>query len=57
MSQLNLPTTKKWKTEKKLKKLKTDMLRSVNKQSVDSVQSVLKKKRKAAGGMDLQKRF
>ena len=57
MSQLNLPTTKKWKTEQKIKKLKTDMLRSVNKQSVDSVQSVLKKKRKAAGGMDLQKRF
>jgi len=57
MSQLNLPTTKKWKTEKIKKKIKTDMLRSVNKQSVDSVQSVLKKKRKAAGGMDLQKRF
>jgi len=38
------PTTTKWKTEKKLKSKKTDMLRrSVGKQSVESV---LKKTRK-----------
>ena len=35
------PTTKKWKTEK------VDMLRSNGKQSGESVESVLKKKRKA----------
>jgi len=51
MSQLNLPqgktTTKKWKTEKKLKSKKTNMLRCNSKQSGESGQSVLKKKRKA----------
>jgi len=43
------PTTEKWKTEK-LKSKKTDMLRSISKQSAESVESVLKKKRKAAVG-------
>ena len=40
------PTTKKWKKEK----LKTDMLRSIGKNSEESAESVLKKKRKAAVG-------
>jgi len=44
------PTTKKWKTEKKLKSKKTDMLRSIGKQSTESVESVLKKKRNATEG-------
>ena len=44
------PTTKKWKTEKKLKSNKTDMLRSIGKQSGESVESVLEKKRKATVG-------
>jgi len=43
------PTTKTWKTEK-LESKKTDMLRSVGEQSGESVESVLKKKRKAAVG-------
>jgi len=50
VSQLNLPhfepTTKKWRTEK-LKSKKTDILRSIGKQSGKSVKSVLEKKRKA----------
>jgi len=37
------PTTKKWKTEK-LRSKKTDMLRSMGKQSGESVESVLEKK-------------
>jgi len=37
------PTTKKWKTEK-LRGKKTDMLRSMGKQSGESVESVLEKK-------------
>jgi len=45
------PKAKKWKTEK----VKTDMLRSIGKRYGESVQSVLKKKRKAAVGI-LQKR-
>jgi len=52
ISQLNLPhgtKTKKWKTEK-LKSKKTDMLRSIGKQSEESVESVLKKKREATVG-------
>jgi len=53
MSQLNLyhtePTTKKWKNGKTT----TDMLRSISKQSRESVESVTKKKR---NGWDLQKR-
>jgi len=48
MSQLNLPhfepTTKKWRTEKSKK---TDILRSIGKQSGKCVKSVLGKKRKA----------
>jgi len=36
------PTTKMWKTEK-LKSKKTDMLRSISKQLVESMESVLKK--------------
>jgi len=39
-------STKKWKTEK----LKTDMVRSIGKQSGESVESVRKKKRKATVG-------
>jgi len=56
--QLSLPhgtDTEKWKTEK-LKRKKTDMLRSISKQSGESVESVLKKKKKGCGGKDLQKR-
>jgi len=36
--------------QKKLKGKKTDMLRSIGKQSGESVESVLKKKRKATVG-------
>jgi len=43
------PTTEKWKTEK-LKKLKTGILTSIGEQSGESVESVLKKKRKATVG-------
>jgi len=43
------PTTKKWKN-KKSKNLKKWMLRTISKQSRESVESVLKKKRKAALG-------
>ena len=43
------PTSNKWKTEKR-KSIKTDMLRSIGKQSGESVESVLKKKRKATVG-------
>jgi len=39
------PTTKKWKTEK-LKSNKPDMLRSIDWQSIESVETVLKKKRR-----------
>jgi len=39
-------TKKKWKKEK-LKSKKTDMLRSIGKESWESVESVLKKKTKA----------
>jgi len=41
------PTTKKWKNRKTEKQKKTDMLRSIGKQSGESVESVPKKKRKA----------
>jgi len=50
--QLNLPhgtKLKKWKREK-LKSQKPDMLRSIGKQSGESMKSVLKKKRKVAVG-------
>jgi len=50
------PTNEKWKTEKLKSKKKTDMLRSIGKQSGESVESVWKKKRKRCGGKDLQKR-
>jgi len=43
------PTTKKWKTEK-LKSKKPDMLRSIGKQSWESVESVSKKKKKVTVG-------
>jgi len=43
------PTSNKWKTEKR-KSIKTDMLRSIGKQSGESVESVLEKKRKATVG-------
>jgi len=42
------PKTKKWKKEEL--KAKTDMLRNISKQSRESVQSVLKKNRKATVG-------
>jgi len=42
-------TTKKWRTEK-LKTERTDMLRSIGKQSGESVESGRKKKRKATVG-------
>ena len=48
------PTTKKWQTEK-IKSKKTDMLRSIGKQSGKSVESARKKK-EGHGGKDLQKR-
>ena len=43
------PETKRWRTAK-TKKYKTDMLRSIRKQSGESAQSVMKKKRKATVG-------
>ena len=43
------PTTKMWRTGK-LKTKKTDMLRSIGKQSREFVKSVRKKKRKATVG-------
>ena len=49
-----MPTTKKWKTEKKLEIKKTGVLRSIGKQSGESEESVPKKK-KSYGGKDLQK--
>ena len=48
-------TTKRWKTEK-VKCKKTDKLRSIGKQSRESTESVLKKKREGYSGKDLQKR-
>jgi len=42
-------TTKRWKTEK-VKCKKTDMLRSIGKQSRESAESVQKKNRKATLG-------
>jgi len=52
MGQLNLPHGTKLKRVKnrKTKKAKTDMLRSIGKQSGESVESVPKKKRKATLG-------
>ena len=40
----------------KKQKVKTDKLRGISKQSGESVESVLKKKREGYGGKDLQKR-
>jgi len=42
--------------KKKLKSKNTDMLRSIGKQSGESVESVRKKKRKATAGRIFQKR-
>jgi len=57
-SQLSLPHGTKLKKSKraKPKSKKTDMLRSIGKLSGESVESVLKKKRKGYGGKDLQKK-
>jgi len=44
-----------WKTGK-LNSKKTNMLRSIVKQSGESVESVLKKKNEGYGGKDLQKK-
>jgi len=41
----------------KLKSKKTDILRSIDKQSGESVESVPKKKKESYGGKDLQKRI
>jgi len=41
-----MPTTKKWKTEKKLEIKKTGVLRSIGKQSGESAESVPKKKKR-----------
>jgi len=41
---------------RKSEKQKTDMLGSIGKQSGESVDSVLEKKRKGCGGKDLQNR-
>jgi len=46
------PTTIKWKTEK-VKSKKQDMLRTISKQSRESVESVLKE---GCSGNDLQKK-
>jgi len=58
ISQLNLPhgtNNQKVENKEKLKSKKTDMLRSISKQSGESVESVLKKKRKATVGRILTK--
>ena len=58
MSQLNVPqgiNNKKVEKEK-LKSKKTDMLRSIGKQSGEYVESVLKEEKEGYGGKDLQKR-
>jgi len=47
-------TTKKWKNRKK--KLKRDMLRSIGKQSGESMQSVRKRKKKATVGRICRKK-
>ena len=49
------PTTEKCKN-RKTRKEKTDMLRSIGKQSWDSMESVLEKKRKLYDGQDLPSR-
>jgi len=48
-------TTKKWKNRNRKKSKKTDILRSIGKQSRQSVESVLEKKKEGYGGKDLQK--
>ena len=58
MSQLSLlhgTKHKKWKKIKINKKLKTDKLRNIGKQSGESVESVLKKKKKATVGRYAEK--
>ena len=56
-SQLNLPHGTKFEKVKreKQKKYKTDMLRSIGKQSEESVESVLKKKREVTVGIICRK--
>jgi len=44
------PTTKKWRKQEKNKKVQTDMLRSTGNQSGETVESVMKKKKKATVG-------
>jgi len=51
MSQLDLrtePTTEKWGKQKKTERKKRGMLRSIGKQAGESVESVLKKKKREA---------
>ena len=57
-SRLNLPhgTKLKMRDKEKLKSKKTDMLRSIGKQSGESAESVLKKEKESYGRKDLQKR-
>ena len=50
------PATKKWEKNRKTKKVKkTNVLRSIGKQSGESVESVLEKNRKAAVGRTCRK--
>jgi len=48
------PTTKKWE-KRKTKKVKTDKLSSIGKQSGESVELVLKKKREVTVGKNYKK--
>ena len=58
ISRLNLPhgTKLKMRDKEKLKTKKTDMLRSIGKQSGESAESVLKKEKESYGRKDLQKK-
>ena len=58
ISRLNLPhgTKLKMRDKEKLKSKKTDMLRSIGKQSGESAESVLKKEKESYGRKDLQKK-
>jgi len=57
MSQLNLThgTDKKWEKNRKTEKKKRAMLKSINRQSGECVDSVMKKKREAMVGMICRK--
>ena len=57
MSKINLQRGKLTVENRKSREKKTDMLRSIGKQSGEFVESVLKKKRKAAVERICRKRF